>query len=119
MLLSLKRTLVVIAWSVSETDHGDGGEGRSGQAGTVSARRTEPTVPPRSWQWETKKGPPEIIQIPLLGTQNCLVSCELRTVSKPIQDGVLLLVAITMRGRLPSLRPFFWLEGLRPPCKIN
>lgn len=28
MLLSVERTLVVIAWSASETDHGDGGEGR-------------------------------------------------------------------------------------------
>lgn len=96
-----------------------GERAESGQAGTVSARRTGPAVPPRSWQRETKKGPPEIVQIPLLEIQNCLVSCELRTVSKPIQGGVLLLVAITTTGRLPSLEPFFWLEGLRPPRKIS
>lgn len=99
---------------------GMGERAESGQAGTVSARRTGPRVPPRPWQWKkAKKSPPEIVHIPLLGTQNCLVSCELRTVSKPIKDGVLLLVAITTRGRLPSLRPHFWLEGLRPPHKIN
>lgn len=55
MLLSVKRTLAVILGVLVKQTTEMRERAESGQAGLVSARRTGPTVPPRSWPWRQRK----------------------------------------------------------------